>query len=95
MNNEQLERSINSIGKGCFVKYFEEFSNMSISKEDLIERLMKTEGYKESGSTTRVSQARRIINAGRAKDALLIIASSNRVPASVSKLASELALNVQ
>lgn len=94
MNDGQLERSINSIGKACFVKYFDNFSNKSISREDLIEKLMETEGYKESGCVTRVAQARRIIDAGRSKDALIIIASSNRVPLAVSKRANQLALDM-
>lgn len=94
MNDVQLERSINSIGKGCFVKYFDDFSNRILSREDLIEKLMKAEGYEESGSKTRATQARRIIDAGRARDALLIVSSSSRVPASVSERASELALEV-
>lgn len=77
------------------MKYFLEFSNKGYSREDLIEILMKVERYKESGCITRISQARRIIDAERAKDALLIIASSNRVPLSISKRANELALAMQ
>jgi hypothetical protein len=58
------------------IKYFQEFCNPRLSREDLIEILMTKEGYAESGSTTRVTQSRRIISAGRADDALKIIAES-------------------
>lgn len=91
MNDEQLDRSLRSIGKACFVNYFEEFSNMQIPNSDLIDLLMQKEGYTESGSKTRVSQSRRIIREGRAGDALEIVADSNRVPGSVTQKAQELA----
>ena len=90
MNDEQLKRSLQSIGKGCFIKYFQEFSNPRLSKEDMIEILMTEEGYEESGSTTRVTQSRRIINEGRADDALKIIAGSSRLDYQIRKKAEEL-----
>ncbi len=40
MNDEQLERSLRSIGKECFVKYYELFQDRNWSKEDLIEHLI-------------------------------------------------------
>jgi len=78
MNDEQLARSLQSTGMGCFTKYFEAFSNSSIPNEDLIDALMKIEGYEESGARTRVTQSRRIIENNRSIDALKIIISSNR-----------------
>jgi hypothetical protein len=79
MNNKQLERCIQSIGKECYVKYFTDFANQSLSKEDLVELLVKNEGYKESGCKTRISQSRRIIHSGRAKDVLHDITKSSRL----------------
>ena len=78
MDDKQLERSLQSIGKECFVKYFEDFMNSRLKNGDLIELLMSSEGYEESGCKTRVSQSRRIIDAGRADDALNIIMASQR-----------------
>lgn len=78
MNDEQLARSVQSIGMGCFVKYFEAFNNGNISNEDLIDALMKIEGYEETGVRTRVTQSRRIIKDGRAVEALKLVTSSNR-----------------
>jgi hypothetical protein len=90
MDNKQLYRSLKSIGKECFVKYFIEFSNFQYSNEELIELLISKEDYKESGSRTRVTQSRRIIKAGRANDALETIYRSNRLSNSVRQQAKEL-----
>ena len=86
MNDEQLARSLQSIGMGCFTKYFEAFSNSNISNDDLIDALMKIEGYEETGVRTRVTQSRRIINNNRSIDALKLVTSSNRAePWAISK----------
>jgi hypothetical protein len=79
----------------CFVRYFPQFSDETMSKEDLIELLMRNENYMESGCKTRVTQARRIIASERAVDALLVVASSARVPSEVSTAAMRHALNLQ
>jgi hypothetical protein len=78
MDDEQLKRSIQSTGMGCFAKYFEAFSDAARNDDDLIDALMKIEGYEESGAQTRVLQARRVIREDRAADALKIIANSER-----------------
>lgn len=90
MNDKQLDRSLRSIGKECFIKYFEEFSNPRNKSEDLIDLLMKNEGYEESGCKTRVSQSKRIIESGRGKDALELVCNSERIPLSVRERAREL-----
>ena len=79
MNDTQLIRSLQSIGKACFVRYFPLFSDNNLRNDELIELLMRQENYVESGCITRVTQARRIIASERAVDALLIVASSVRV----------------
>lgn len=78
MNDEQLARALQSIGMGCFIKYFEAFNNNDISNDDLIDALMKIEGYEETGVITRVTQSRRIINEDRSIDALILVTTSNR-----------------
>ena len=78
MNDDQLYRSLQSVGMGCFTKYFEAFSDFEKSDEGLIEALMKIEGYEENGAKTRDSQARRITREDRAIDALQKIAESER-----------------
>lgn len=94
MNDKQLDRSLQSIGMACFVSYFPQFSDESISNEELIRMLMREKNYKESGCRTRVSQSRRIIARGKAQDALLIVASSDRVSKDVSAAAGKLAHNL-
>jgi len=78
MNDKQLLRSLRSIGMGCFAKYFDSFINDKVSDIDLIDAIMKIEGYKEVGARTRVYGARRIINAGLSIDALNLVVSSKR-----------------
>ena len=80
MDDDQLERSLQSIGKGCFVEYFCQFADQNLSNSAVTEMLMRQEGYTESGSRTRVSQARRIISADRAEDALRNVIQSERIP---------------
>lgn len=95
MNDAQLRRSLQSIGKACFVRYFPQFSDNSLSNADLIELLMRQEDYLETGCITRVIQARRILANERAVDALLIVASSVRVSEGVTTEASRLARSLQ
>ncbi|MGO2499270.1 MAG: hypothetical protein ACTH6I_14855 [Vibrio litoralis] len=80
MNDEQLERSLRSIRKECFVKYYELFQDRNWSKEDLIEHLIAVEGYQESGCITQISKSRRIFDDQREYDALDIVISSNHLP---------------
>ncbi len=49
MNDDQLERSLRSIGKGCFVTYYCQFADRTQSDRSLIELLIRQEGYTESG----------------------------------------------
>lgn len=90
--HKQLERSLRSIGKKCFVKYYELFRDRTWSKEDLIEHLTTIEGYQESGCITRISQSRRIFDDNREYDALVIVISSNRLSMEVIEKARKLML---
>jgi hypothetical protein len=90
MNDEQLKRAIQSIGKGCFVKYYEEFRNLARPNEDLVELLMNREGYTETASSTRVSQSKRIVQAGRDADILVEISQSTRLDFAIIEKAKKL-----
>ena len=90
MNDAQLSRALQSIGKECFVTYFLKFNDHSLSNQDLCEILINERGYRPSACSTRVSKSRSIIKAGCAKDALMIIADSN-ADQRTRELASELA----
>ena len=88
MNDDQLERSLRSIGKGCFVAYFRQFADQALPNSHIVELMMRQEGYTENGSRTRVSQARRIIRSGRAEDALRNVIQSERIP-NYARIAAE------
>ena len=94
MNDAQLERRLNSVGKGCFVDYFHRFSDWSLTNQDISEILQEEMGYMEKASLTRVSGALRIIKAGRAIDALEIVRGS-RAEARIRERAAEIADNLR
>ncbi|MBL3676042.1 MAG: hypothetical protein JKP92_00835 [Alphaproteobacteria bacterium] len=77
-----LERSLQSVGKKCFVEHFELFTDQTISKTDAIERLMRLDNICESSANTKVYCAGRIIKEGCANEALTNIVDSVKVPLS-------------
>ena len=91
MNDQQLDRTLNSIGMECFVSYFREFANDELSNEDIVEMLMRDRGYKEKSCLTRTRGARRIIREGRAKEVLIKASESSRVPSEIAAKAKRLA----
>ena len=90
MDQQQLERSLRSIGKECFIKYYEYFINPKYSNSDLVALLMRKEGYTESGSRTRVTQTRRIINENKIKEALNMVIESSKLNGSTRVKATKL-----
>ena len=90
MNDEQLDRALQSVGMGCFVKYFDEFSKESQSV-DVAELLFRNENWTERSCRSRVSHARRIVRAGRSMDTLKRIGAATRVSESVRDEALQIA----
>ena len=88
MHDYQLSDALNSMGKACFVEYYCEFADFSLSNKEVIELLMRN--YTKGVSINRVSRARSIIRAGRAKDALTIISQASRVSPQAAARAKEL-----
>jgi hypothetical protein len=84
MNDQQLKRSIQTIGMGCFVKYYESFRDPMLTNEDLIDQFMSNEVWNENGSKMRVTSIRRIFASGRELDALSIISLAHRVEHNVT-----------
>ncbi len=76
MNEQQLIRTLNSVGRRCFITWFRQFCDPSLSNEAVAAEIEEAEGYPASACRSRVSGARRIISAGRGRDALTIIANS-------------------
>ena len=78
MDDKQLMRNIDSVGKRCFIKYFDLFlsetSNAGVAK--IIEGNMS---YTEKSCISRTSHARAILRSGRGLDALKIIKEASHV----------------
>ena len=91
MDEALLERRLRSIGKECFVTFFEQFRDPSLSNEQVAFLLSDERGYTAPASRTRTSGARSIIKRGRAKDALTNISLSMGVEADIRERASTLA----
>ncbi len=89
VNDYQLRGALRSVGKECFVAYYELFSDESVEAADIVAQLADDRGYRTRATRSRVSNARRIIRAGRARDALSIITRS-RVPPHVRAEAKRL-----
>ena len=94
MNDEQLDRALQSVGMGCFVKYFHEFSKESQSV-DVAELLFRNESWTEKSCRSRTLTARRIIRAGRSMDALKRTSAATRVSDSVRDQALRIAVDLR
>lgn len=79
MDQKQLERHLASVGKTCFVNYFEYFNNPRYSHQELVDILSSSEGHTKSACSTRVSKSRKIINEGKTEEALNLIIESSRL----------------
>ncbi|WP_392383972.1 hypothetical protein [Marinomonas primoryensis] len=89
MEDKKLSRYLQSVGQACFVRYFEEFSSDTLSRDALIAKLRDQTTYTEKSCASRVSKARSILNAGLAEKALSLIAlsSSRRVSEEIKEKA--------
>ena len=86
MNDQQLIRTLNSVGKACFVRYYERAHDASLAQ-----RIRDADGYSPVACQTRASGIRSIVVLhGRGKDALAIIANSRNVEPEARKRAATL-----
>lgn len=83
-----LVRLLNSVGKSVFVRYYREFGDHSLSHEDLVALLPRE--YTLKARHTRATKARRIIDEGLQRDALELIAKSERLDPESRRGAKEL-----
>jgi hypothetical protein len=83
-----LVRLINSIGKSTFVRYYECFSDSSLSNQDVI--AMLPEEYTMKSRVSRVTKARRTFREGLEEEALEIIAHAQGVDSATADRAREL-----
>lgn len=88
MDDYQLDRNLRSVGKECFVAYFEKFCDENLSNQDIVALLEEERDYSLNTCRSRTATARGIIRSGRAKDALEIVKDSGKVePAAREKAA--------
>ena len=81
MNDQQLDRHLQSIGKECFVTFFGELCDLELLNETVARYIAEDWGRDYYAALTRrVYPARKIIAAGRARDALVICSKSRGLP---------------
>ena len=87
-----LERTLQSVGQTCFVQYFELFSSSTITRPEIIEILKKETDFTEKSCASRTSHAQKIVNSGKAIDALNLVIESKhpRIAESTRNKAKEL-----
>ena len=92
MNDQQLARKLQSVGREVFVAYFADFCDRSRSNEDIAAQIEKERSYTDTSCRSRTSHARSIIGAGRATDALAMVSCSTspRVPSHIKERASKI-----
>lgn len=83
-----LIRLINSIGKSTFVRYYEEFSDSSLSNQDVIAMLPPE--YTMKSRISRTTKARRIFREGLEAEALEIISNAQGVDSDTANRARQL-----
>lgn len=76
MNDKQLVRNLQSVGKRCFVSYFALFASTENNSADIVEILKSENSFTEKSCKSRTSHARSIVRAGLGKKALQIVAIS-------------------
>ena len=94
MKDVEVYAKLRSMGMTCFVKYYHDFANVSLSRHDLTQILIRSEGYTPDACATRISNARTIIGAGAAKVALELIIQADKVPKHIRDEAKKLCCNL-
>lgn len=85
-----VERALNSIGKKCFIDYYEDFKS-SIDKNALTQKLLANNmnATSPSAQMTRINYAQWIFNNNKENEALCIVINSNRLDDATKKKARE------
>lgn len=90
MKIERVIRYLNSVGKACFVRYFELFNDDSIQNHEIAQTIKEENGYTDKACNSRTGHARMIIREGGAEEALKIITESRRLDIGVVRQAKKL-----
>ena len=81
--NDELDKRLKAIGKGIFVKYFEDFKS---GKDDVLSE----ENFEVHSKQTRISKARSIFNTSQEYEALENIVCSEKVDEVYRKKAKQI-----
>ncbi len=93
MNNDELIRKLNSVGKTIFTEYYELFKSYydeEISKEECIDHLINKDVSNYNGASIRCGNAKLIFEAHKEIDALRIVSDSSRLSVEVIQKAKSL-----
>ena len=86
-----LEETLKAVGKTVFVKFYFDFKNMTISREQLAQKLfVENSRSKSSQQGFRIQRARYIFKIGQELDALRLIAESVRIDEDVKQQARKI-----
>lgn len=86
MNDNDLIRKLNSVGKQAFVEnflLFQKYAKGLLSRDVAINELVNLGVSNVSGAAIRVGNAKLIFDNSRVSDALELIINSNRLPSDV------------
>lgn len=86
MNEKELVRRLQSVGKQAFVEHFYLFQNCALgrlSRVKVVDELVRLGVSNSAGAGMRAGNAKLIFDARKEMDALSIVLESRRLPSSV------------
>ena len=78
MNDQQLIRTLRSVGMEVFETFYNQFADESLTNQQVVALIREQRNYTEQSYRSRVGHARMIIRAGRGPDALILCARRTR-----------------
>lgn len=91
MNDAELNRQLQSIGKTCFVMFFTDFSNPDQTDGAIARRIARSMGVSyQAALNIRVKLSRKIMRAGRGFDALVLCSQSKGLSTDIREQAADL-----
>ena len=96
MDDAGLDKNLSLAGQEIFITFWEQLSDFDMTDADVAEVLADEWGCSyHSALWWRVPAARRVIRAGRAKEALLRLSRSHRLPWDMAEKALEVAKGLE
>ena len=78
MDDQQLLRTLRSVGMPVFETWYDQFADESLTNQQIVALLKEKRKYTEQSYHSRVGHARMIIRNGRGPDALRLCAKRTR-----------------